>query len=137
MILHSTTTHVCQISTSASQPVPRYIPSLDLFVLVGYANLPNGHGHHFGSSSKNPWGPWTSPIPIPVYVNPTRDPSNPPGLYPALFDSSSTSLNYDTLENMDTLYLYWVQTRDKNVVSAPDMARDLWRQKVTLKFTAI
>ena len=73
---------------------------------------------------------------IGVDVNPTKDAGGaggPRGLYPSLLDPSSPALNYDTIEG-DTAYVYWVQGRNKTVVGAPDMARDLWRQKVKLTF---
>ena len=56
------------------------------------------------------------------------------GLYPSLLDPNSPSLNYDTIVG-DTAYLYWVQGRNKtDVAPCPDMARDLWRQKVRINF---
>jgi hypothetical protein len=118
-----------------SQPVPRYVPHLNLFIMVGYLNFqpPSPHtNHHFGiSSAPNPWGPWSSPVPIPADVDPKRDGGNPRGLYPAILDPMSMSLNYDTLEGED-VYVYWVQGRNKTVVGAPDMARDLVRQPIRL-----
>jgi hypothetical protein len=118
-----------------SQPVPKYVPHLEMFIMVGYLNFhpPSPHtNHHFGiSSAPNPWGPWSTPVPIPADVNPKRDGGNPRGLYPAVLDPMSMSLNYDTLEGED-VYVYWVQGRNKTVVGAPDMARDLVRQPIRL-----
>ena len=68
-----------------------------------------------------------------VDVNPAKDPTQVRGLYPSLLDPNSPSLTYETIEG-DTAYVYWVQGRDKTVVGAPDMARDLWRQKVEISF---
>jgi hypothetical protein len=120
-----------------SQPVPRYMPAQGIFVMTGYANMPSGHGigGHFGyATAKLPWGPWSAMRPIAgVDVNPTKDSGAPRGLYPSLLDPSSPSLSYATIEG-DTAYLYWVQGRNKTVVHAPDMARDLWRQKVKIHF---
>ena len=120
-----------------SQPVPRYLPRLGLFVMVGYLNfvkpLPFST-HHFGiSTAKQPWGPWSAQVPIPADVNPKRDePVNVwRGIYPSILDPNSPSLNYDTLESLD-VWVYWVQGRNKTVVAAPDMARDLVRQPIRL-----
>ena len=120
-----------------SQAVPRYLPAHDMFLMTGYSNMPSGHGAggHFGfSTAKFPWGPWTAMQPISgVDVNPAKDPTQVRGLYPSLLDPNSPSLTYETIEG-DTAYVYWVQGRDKTVVGAPDMARDLWRQKVKISF---
>lgn len=120
-----------------SQPVPRYLPAHGIFLMTGYANMPDGHGiaGHFGyATSKLPWGPWSEMRPITgVDVNPTKDAGAPRGLYPSLLDPESHSLSYSTIEG-DTAYLYWVQGRNKKVVGAPDMARDLWRQKIKINF---
>ena len=65
-------------------------------------------------------------------ANPAKDVGNTiHGLYPSLLDPNSPSLNYDTIVG-DTAYVYWVQGRNKTAVGAPDMARDLWRQKVRI-----
>ena len=123
-----------------SQPVPRWLPNKQIFVMTGYANMPSGHGldGHFGwSISRQPWGPWSAMLPIEgVDVNPTKDGGNSHrGLYPSLLDPHSPSLNYDTIVG-DTAYVYWVQGRNKTAVApCPDMARDLWRQKVRISFT--
>ena len=67
-----------------------------------------------------------------VDANPAKDVGNTiHGLYPSLLDPNSPSLNYDTIVG-DTAYVYWVQGRNKTAVGAPDMARDLWRQKVRI-----
>lgn len=122
-----------------SQPVPRWLPNKHIFVMTGYANMPSGHGlgGHFGwSISRQPWGPWSAMLPIEgVDVNPTKDSGNTHrGLYPSLLDPHSPSLNYDTIVG-DTAYVYWVQGRNKTAVApCPDMARDLWRQKVLISF---
>lgn len=120
---------------SPSQPVPRYIPALDVFVMVGYTDLHNSSSHFALSAARDPWGPWSAMVPIEgVNINPQRDPSNPRGLYPALLDPASPSLNYDTLES-DNVWLYWVQGRDCSAIGrdiCPDMARDLVRQRVRL-----
>ena len=70
-------------------------------------------------------------MPIPADVNPKHDEGNMRGLYPSLLDPNSASLNYGTLEGED-VYVYWVQGRNKTVVNAPDMARDLMRQPIRL-----
>jgi len=120
-----------------SQPVPRYLPALGIFVMVGYLNfvkpLPFST-HHFGiSTAPHPWGPWSAQVPIPADINPKRD--QPLGLhrgiYPSILDPHSASLNYDTLESLD-VWVYWVQGRNATVVGAPDMARDLVRQPIRL-----
>ena len=117
--------------------MPRYLPERDLFLMVGYANMPGGHGPggHFGyATAKLPWGPWSAMRPIEgVDVNPTGDEGDPRGLYPSLLDPRSPGLSYETIVG-DTAYLYWVQGRNKTAVNAPDMARDLWRQKVKISF---
>jgi hypothetical protein len=125
-------------TASPSQPVPRWLPQQQLLVMVGFANMPTGHGPggHFGwSVAKAPWGPWTKMLPIEdVDVNPTKDVGAIRGLYPSLLDPNSPSLNYDTIVG-DTAYVYWVQGRNKTAVApCPDMARDLWRQKVRISF---
>ena len=70
-----------------------------------------------------------------VDVNPTKDGGGTHrGLYPSLLDPNSPSLNYDSIVG-DTAYVYWVQGRNKTAVApCPDMARDLWRQKVQISF---
>jgi hypothetical protein len=90
-----------------SQPVPRFMPKLGVYVMVGYLNfakpLPPSR-HHFGlSTAPHPWGPWSAPIPIPADINPRRDqPVNlHRGIYPSVLDPNSKSLNYDTLESLD------------------------------------
>lgn len=124
---------------SPSQPVPRWLPKQRLFVMTGYANMPAGHGPggHFGYSvAKQPWGPWSSLRPMEgVDFNPAKDAGSAiRGLYPSLLDPNSPSLNYDTIVG-DTAYVYWVQGRNKTAVEpCPDMARDLWRQKVRIVF---
>ena len=125
-------------SSSPSQPVPRYLPKLDLFLLAGYCDMPGAPARaHFGVSyAPEPWGPWSRMQPITaVSVDPTKDEPFIRGLYPSLLDPNSASYNYDTIEG-DEAYLYWVQGRNKEVVHAPDMARDLWRQKVKFTFGA-
>jgi len=121
-------------SGSSSHPVPRYMPKHNLFVMVGHW----GHGatgEHFGvASAPNPWGPWSNMIPIAsVDINPQHDAGNMRGLYPSLLDPTSPSLNFDTLEG-DDVWLYWVQGRNKATVHAPDMARDLVRQRVHISW---
>ena len=121
-------------ASSPSQPVPRYLPKLDLFLLTGYCNMPGAPAHaHFGVSyAPEPWGPWSRMQPITaVSVDPTKDEPFIRGLYPSLLDPNSASYNYDTIEG-DEAYLYWVQGRNKGVVHAPDIARDLWRQRVKI-----
>ena len=120
-----------------SQPVPRYVPHLDLFLMCGYANMPGSPPHqHFGfSTAPEPWGPWSAMAPITgVEVDPKNETPFIRGLYPSLLDPNSGSLNFDTLEG-DAAYVYWVQGRNKAAVGAPDMARDVWRQKVQLSWS--
>merc|ERR1712046_204976 len=100
-----------------SQPVPKFLPFLDVFVMVGEA-----HGHFAISTAREPWGPWSTLKPIFADTDPAKEGIH--GLYPALLDPASQSLNYDTLESVD-VYVYWVQGRNKAAVHAPDMARDL------------
>ena len=126
-----------EAGSSPSQPVPRYMPYLNLFVISGYCNMPGAPPrNHFGFSfAPEPWGPWSEMRPITgVDVNPTHDTPFTRGLYPSLLDPNSPSLNYDTLEGGEA-FVYWVQGRNKTVVHAPDMARDLWRQRVRISWS--
>lgn len=116
------------LNVSVSQAVPKYLPFLDVFIMVGYSNF--GSKTHFGiSTAPEPWGPWSELKPIFADIDPAGEGTR--GIYPSLLDPASVSLNFDTLESED-VYVYWVQARNKAAVHAPDMARDLLRQRVRL-----
>ena len=117
-----------------SQPVPRWVPSKRMFIMIGYENAGVGNTHFAVSTAALPWGPWTDMVAVPADINPKNDTPAIRGIYPSLLDPSSPSLNYDTIVNTDQLYVYWVQGRNKAVVGAPDMARDLVRQPIRLVF---
>ena len=74
---------------------------------------------HFGyATAKLPWGPWLAMRQVEgVDVNPTGDEGDQRGLYPSLLDPRSPGLSYETTVG-GTAYLYWVQGRNKTVVTA-------------------